>query len=288
MKQICLIFLIVSTLVSVPFVAGQQLSDPNKAAQEIEQALKLTRDERRQIQIALAAVGFSPGTMNGLFGLQTRGAILSWQRSLGQPETGYLNADAAIALLDSTATPEQERTDQQLKTPAFGTDTEFISPTSGLYHTCGLRSDGTASCWGLNNVGHTSPPHEQFVSIGGGFAHTCGLKADGTAVCWGLNSRGQTIPPNEQFVSITGSAYHTCGLKSDGTAVCWGGNIEGQASPPEDEQFVSISSGIYHTCGLKSDGTAVCWGNDKEGQATPPVGEQFTSISSPVSFIPAA
>jgi alpha-tubulin suppressor-like RCC1 family protein len=46
----------------------------------------------------------------------------------------------------------------------------FSQVSAGLYHTCGLRPDGTVECWGANGSGQSSPPSGAFtqVSAGGG------------------------------------------------------------------------------------------------------------------------
>ena len=97
-------------LTALLIIAGLVLVAAPAAAQtsEQEEALELTRDERRQIQSALADAGFYTDTINGLFGRQTRAAIRAWQASRGEPETGYLDADGAIALLelDTAPTPD--------------------------------------------------------------------------------------------------------------------------------------------------------------------------------------
>ena len=99
-----------SFLTALLIIAGLVLVAAPAAAQtsEQEEALELTRDERRQIQSALADAGFYTDTINGLFGRQTRAAIRAWQASRGEPETGYLDADGAIALLelDTAPTPD--------------------------------------------------------------------------------------------------------------------------------------------------------------------------------------
>ena len=64
-----------------------------------DDALDLTRDDRRRIQRALAAGGFDPGPADGLFGGRTRSAIREWQTAHGLPVTGHLDADAVKGLL---------------------------------------------------------------------------------------------------------------------------------------------------------------------------------------------
>ena len=44
--------------------------------------------------------------------------------------------------------------------------------------------------------GQAAPPRgERFTAIDAGAAHTCGLRGDGSAVCWGNNDTGQATPP---------------------------------------------------------------------------------------------
>ena len=67
--------------------------------------------------------------------------------------------------------------------------------SAGGYHTCGLRTDGSAACWGWNTDGQATPPAGTFTSISAGRFHTCGMKVNGTVACWVKNSDGQATPP---------------------------------------------------------------------------------------------
>ena len=150
--------------------------------------------------------------------------------------------------------------------------------SSGGRHTCALRGDGTAMCWGDARYGQTSPPEGgTFRAISAGGLHTCAIDTNGAAVCWGSNETGQASPPEGvTFSAISSGIRHTCALRSDGAAVCWGSDAQGQSSPPDpDARYAAITSGGVHTCALEVDGTAVCWGNDAYGQASPPEGERF-------------
>ena len=96
------------------------------APDRVEEALGLSRDERRAIQRDLTILGFDPRGIDGIFGSGTRGAIRSWQGANNFQSTGYLNRDqifeaahqgaARAAQLEEEArarAAEQERQDRQ-------------------------------------------------------------------------------------------------------------------------------------------------------------------------------
>jgi len=145
--------------------------------------------------------------------------------------------------------------------------------TAGSEHTCGLKNDGSAICWGDNTSNQSTVPSGTFIYLSAGGFHTCGLKSDGSATCWGSNDDGQATAPSGTFTQLSAGGFHTCGLKSDGSAVCWGST----AAVPSD-MFTQLSAGEYHNCGLKSDGSATCWGSDDNGQSRVP-GGTFTQLS---------
>ena len=153
----------------------------------------------------------------------------------------------------------------------------FTSISVGGYHTCGLTSTGSVACWGSNNSGASNPPGGRFQSVSAGWAHNCGLRDNGTVACWGWNEYGQATPPGGVFTSVSAGWRYSCGLRSDGSVSCWGNNDEGQANPPSG-RFQSVSAGYSHTCGLRDNGAAVCWGVNSEGQASPPA-VTFVSVS---------
>ena len=154
----------------------------------------------------------------------------------------------------------------------------FTAITAGGGHSCGLRTGGTAQCWGLNNeYGQTDAPSGAFTAITAGTRHSCGLRTDGTAQCWGNNEYGQTDAPSGAFNAITAGNRHSCGLRTDGTAQCWGYNNNGQTDAPQGA-FNAITVGKRHSCGLRIDGTAQCWGYNLYGQADAPSGV-FTAIT---------
>jgi hypothetical protein len=87
---------------------------------------------------------------------------------------------------------------------------------------------------------HTPTPGQgTWSSLTAGGAHSCGVKTDGTAWCWGYNSSGRLgdgtttdrASPTQvpgSWSSLTAGYWHSCGVKPDGTAWCWGDNGYGQ------------------------------------------------------------
>ena len=169
--------------------------------------------------------------------------------------------------------------------PTVAVPTTTTTISSGEYHTCALRTNGSAVCWGGNFWGQRGAPTEHvFSSISSGSNHTCGLRQDGTAICWGSNTYGQSVPPADHtFSSISGGIAHTCGLTADGTPICWGHNRFGQSTPPTEGKFAALSAGGVHTCGLRTDGSATCWGRNQHRQTNVPAEETFIAISSGTS-----
>jgi alpha-tubulin suppressor-like RCC1 family protein len=83
---------------------------------------------------------------------------------------------------------------------------DFVQIVAGGYigHTCGRSNDGTAYCWGDNEVGAvgdgtTTDRLEpaavasglSFTSIDAGYRHTCGVASTGIVYCWGRGAAGQ-------------------------------------------------------------------------------------------------
>ena len=65
-------------------------------------------------------------------------------------------------------------------------------------------------------------PDGRFTQVAAGDYHTCGLRVDGTAACWGWNRFGQSAPPEGRFAQIVSTMHMSCGLRPDGSVECWG------------------------------------------------------------------
>lgn len=66
---------------------------PEILAKAAEAELRLSRDQRRQIQRNLSILDFNPRGIDGLFGRGSRAAIGAWQQSRGIDGFGYLSGD---------------------------------------------------------------------------------------------------------------------------------------------------------------------------------------------------
>lgn len=83
-------------------------STTNRAA-AAENALRLSRDDRRQIQSDLTELGYDTNGVDGLFGRGTRGAIRGWQASEDLPSTGYLDGEQLRILAENAEISRAER-----------------------------------------------------------------------------------------------------------------------------------------------------------------------------------
>ncbi len=184
---------------------------------------------------------------------------------------------------ESQTEPERTTTTTEPTPEPEPETTTFTAISAGTWHSCGIRADSTAVCWGDNNLGRADAPAGAFTAISASANHSCGIRADRTAVCWGNNEYGESDAPAGAFTAISAGTWHSCGIRADSTAVCWGDNEDqygyyvGQADAPEGA-FTAISAGFAHSCGIRADSTAVCWGDNNLGRADAPAGA-FTAIS---------
>jgi alpha-tubulin suppressor-like RCC1 family protein len=139
--------------------------------------------------------------------------------------------------------------------------------TTGNYHTCALKTDGSVVyCWGYNSYGQIGnnqsgnnvlvpetvsgsfSPVASVTQVDAGLLHTCALKKDNTVFCWGYNSYGQLGIDNTNDYLVPVQV-----LGSEGV-----GYLNG---------IEMISMGKYHSCAMKNNGIAIsCWGNNQYGQ----------------------
>ena len=161
---------------------------------------------------------------------------------------------------------------------------DLVSVSSGYAHTCGLRSDGTAVCWGRDWEGQSSEPGGTFAAISAFRHHSCGARTQGGVECWG--QAPSPVPDRftetgETYTSLSSGADHVCVLLGDGRADCWANSYGAQHGLDRAPAgaFLSVEAGYGHMCGIRTNGSVICWGGGYgEGVSVLP-DETFVSIT---------
>ena len=159
---------------------------------------------------------------------------------------------------------------QVVGTGGAGFLNDVVEISSGDFHSCALRSNGTVWCWGSNTTSYFG----------------AGRLGDNTAVdrlapvqvvdVGGIGFLGDVV-------KISAGNENSCALKSNGTVWCWGYNLYGEVgdgtttyhnSPvqvvgPGGSGFLGgvaeIAMGGFHACARKTDNTVWCWGMNSSG-----------------------
>lgn len=158
----------------------------------------------------------------------------------------------------------------------------YVKISTGSFHVCGLKNDGTVECWGENSEGQNDVPPMLFQDVIADGRYSCGLAMDGTIQCWGESTLGQTTPPRGSgYRSLAGGKEHACAIDFDGAIQCWGT----WKGAPEfriyevllNQEYSAASTGRYYDCGLEESGQAECWSEnpDQSGRKQGP----FTKLS---------
>jgi alpha-tubulin suppressor-like RCC1 family protein len=205
--------------------------------------------------LPLTVTTWTSVTLGGLqaCGLQSDHTAWCW----GADDYGQAGSAGNLGSMSPSSAPTQ-----------VGDNSDWVSLTAGDFHTCGIRSNGTAWCWGSNQVGElgtsanvaTSTPNPvpsqvgtatDWAQLSAGHDHTCGVKADHTLWCWGANNDGQLgtatnsdtdsatpdpvqVGTDTDWVQVSAGGRHTCALKTDHTLWCWGANDFGQLGVAPD------------------------------------------------------
>jgi hypothetical protein len=178
-----------------------------------------------------------------------------------------------------------------------------VQVSAGRYHSCGLRDDGSVTCWGSGTYAQTTPatnPGRVYLQISAGGYHTCGVFdclsgyvcTVGNVACWGRDVEEQSSPPiNTPYVQIEAGRWHTCAVTTEGTIDCWGDDGSDQSTPPANSnwEFFQVSAGNVHTCALYDctagpgefcpEANIECWGGNFQGQTDHPVNFVYSQVS---------
>jgi len=227
--------------------------------------------------------------------LEADGRLTGTPTTSGQWRVDYTVSNTVSAVFDR---PVPGTVDVQVLNPAPR------SLSAGGEHTCAIRAEGGAWCWGRNSYGQlgngqtgpgTSTPTrvgtaDDWRRIAAGGASTCAIRNNGTLWCWGLNHRGQLgddttksksrpvrVGTSSAWASVSAGWFDTCGVRTDGSLWCWGDNSDGQLGDGtttrrlvptrlSGSSWTSVTVGGWHVCATRSDGTLWCWGRNDFGQ----------------------
>ena len=140
---------------------------------------------------------------------------------------------------------------------------------TGYATTCARISDGTARCWGSDQVGQ----------LGNGPA-TSPERVERPVVVRNASDTG----PLRGVRSVSTSYTHSCAALTDGTARCWGHGLAGKLGNGTTDRrdlptvvrngsgtgplqgVADIDAGAIHTCARLTGGSVRCWGDTERGQ----------------------
>src|SRR3569623_805938 len=92
---------------------------------------------------------------------------------------------------------------------------DWQTVSAGAEHTCGLKTDGTAFCWGSNQYGPLGAAHVDTVCTNTSTTYPCA-------------SRPSVVTTSLKFTSVSAGQRHSCGITTNLEAYCWGANAQGQ------------------------------------------------------------
>ena len=161
----------------------------------------------------------------------------------------------------SAISPIQQETDICACEPVPVADiSDAVLISAGSNHTCAIRLDRTASCWGANDLGQlgngstgifsdesSATPHRtagiaDAIWIAAGGDNSCALHLTGAVSCWGNNLYGQlgngriasasTASPKvadiSDATSVAAGTFFSCAVRQNASISCWGANSSGE------------------------------------------------------------
>lgn len=175
--------------------------------------------------------------------LTARGTLYCWGRnSEGQTGVG--------AGRDQYRAPAQVGSELSWASVSAGLHHTCALTGAGALYCWGENTEGETGLPGLGQVtaeptrvGRDS----DWVRVAVGGSHSCALKGDGRALCWGRGAEGQLgrgtpdaepapnpVQTELHFQALALGPFHTCGLSTDDQLYCWGANDYGQLGVGDD------------------------------------------------------
>lgn len=138
-----------------------------------------------------------------------------------------------------------------------------VSTCGNLYHTIGLKADGTVAVSDVDGAPKEAEQWHDIIAVAGGGKFVVGLKKDGTVVAAGHTQAWKyDVSDWADVVAIAAGDDYVLGLRSDGTILVTGEEpmraTEGVSSWTN---IVSISCGKMGVIGIDSSGNVVSTGS---------------------------
>ncbi|TNC48791.1 peptidoglycan-binding protein [Rubellimicrobium rubrum] len=118
------------------------LAEPNREQRLAEEALGLSRDQRREIQRNLSLLDFDTRGIDGIFGSGTRRAVTDWQQQNGFSQTSYLDREQIerIAAQAGRRAQQLEAEAERQRQEAERADRAFWEESGARADEAGLRA----------------------------------------------------------------------------------------------------------------------------------------------------
>ena len=192
--------------------------------------------------------------------------------------------------------------------PVIGSERAVAEIAAGGRNTC-WSMNGDITCRGADDLGQLGADPPSFDRLSAGLVHTCEVRDDASAACWGNNEYGQLGDGTQENRSsptpvlqltdvraIAAGGAHSCAIHgSPPTISCWGWNNYGQLGsglePSEpslqpvtvsvEARPLAITTGEWHTCALLQGGSVACWGENRYQQVgiENPQGDHDTQLT---------
>ena len=150
---------------------------------------------------------------------------LAVERARGRPPARRLRLCGAVALAASLLSLSLAGSARAAAPPTGDAGASIAAAPAGAvagsvdaggFHTCGIRTNGTARLLGRRTAAASPPrPAGTFTAVSAGGAHSCGIRTSGTVACWGANTNGQATPPAGTFTAVSAGGAHTCGVQDE-------------------------------------------------------------------------
>ncbi len=239
-------------------------ADPDTPGHQINLAEPGPNGEPRPTFVTIQTVGINPN-----LSIYYRIGI---HRHTHPPATGFVDLDVgwshACALrvggqIVCWGTTDNNGRPHPARSPS--TPGPFVDVTAGRNGSCGVRADGTALCFDVDQHGFGIPKESISDTGVAAISHYSGgtwlLRADGTV--GGADEYSGTLPTglaSERFQYVHAGGYQSaCGLTTANRALCWTGRDGGGFFETPTDEFKALSYGGMHACGIKMDDTLYCW-----------------------------